>query len=78
MKKPQPCRKRPKKWTIRRNDWMRFAAYCGLPEKAATRVLDQMAAMLKPGTELIGRGFLPAEQIKAFRELLSDRAASLA
>jgi hypothetical protein len=57
---------------------MQFAAYCGLPDKAAARVLDQMAAVLRPGTEWIGRSFLPAEQMKAFRELLTDRATLLA
>ena len=67
-----------KKDRLGRGDWMQFAAYCGLPEKAATRVLDQMAAVLSPGTKLIGRSFLPAEQIKAFSTLLSDRAAALA
>lgn len=67
-----------KKDRLGRGDWMQFAAYCGLPEKAAARVLDQMAAVLKPGTELIGRSFLPAEQMKAFSALLSDRAAALA
>lgn len=67
-----------KKSRLSRGDWMQFAAYCGLPEKAAARVLDQMAAVLRPGTELIGRSFLPGEQMKAFSELLSDRATALA
>jgi serine/threonine-protein kinase HipA len=66
-----------KKDRLDRDAWVEFAKYCGLPGKAAARVLDQMAAVLKPGTELIGRSFLPAEQMKAFSELLSDRTTSL-
>lgn len=67
-----------KKDRLDRADWLAFAKYCALPEKAATRVLDEMAAAVGPATDFVARSFLPAEQIKDFSRLLSERTASLA
>jgi serine/threonine-protein kinase HipA len=63
---------------LHRADWVEFANYCGLPKKAAMRVLDEMADAAEPGIALIARSFLPAEQTKEFSTLLGERAKSLA
>jgi serine/threonine-protein kinase HipA len=62
---------------VRRGTWKRFADYCKLPDKAATRVLDEQAAVLGEATQLIDRSFLPSEQKDEYKKLITDRSASL-
>ncbi len=44
---------------LTRRSWLELAAYCGLPEKAARRILDAQVGALEPSLTFIGRSFLP-------------------
>jgi serine/threonine-protein kinase HipA len=63
-----------KKDRLDRADWLEFARYCNLPEKPATRVVDELAAVLPEATARIDRSFLPPEQKKEFTELVTERS----
>jgi serine/threonine-protein kinase HipA len=68
-----------KKERLVRTDWLRFAEYehCGLPRRAAQRVLDDHANVLEPALSLVDRSMLPTEMKKAYRSLLEERTKSL-
>lgn len=51
-----------KKDKLRRADWLKFAAYCNLPERAAVRVLKRQAEISKEAVHIIERSFLPQDQ----------------
>ncbi|MEX0713385.1 MAG: HipA domain-containing protein [Pirellulales bacterium] len=60
-----------------RDSWLGFAAYCGLPEKTALRVLKNQASVLAEASALVDRGFLPADQKAEYKRLIRDRTARL-
>jgi serine/threonine-protein kinase HipA len=60
---------------LTRANWLAFARYCSLPERVATRVLDEFAQAAPRAAELVERSFLPAEQKKSLRELIVERCA---
>jgi serine/threonine-protein kinase HipA len=66
-----------KKDKIDRKDWLAFASYCRLSEKAAQRVLEKPASIETEARRLIGRSFLPEDQRKAYKELVARRISSL-
>lgn len=57
-----------------RADWLEFAKYCHLPEKPATRALDELAAALPKAIALIEQSFLPAEQKVELTQLVTERS----
>ncbi|MEX2186041.1 MAG: HipA domain-containing protein [Pirellulales bacterium] len=62
---------------LRRKDWLAFAAYCGLPERTATRVLNRQASVKSTAFELVERSFLPDEQKADYATLLEERTETL-
>lgn len=56
-----------------RADWLSFAEYCGLPEKPAARVLNDLEGAFSQVITLIERSFLPTDQKKEFKELVNTR-----
>ncbi len=57
--------------------WLEYAAYCKLTEKAAVRVLSEVRDTLEPALRLIGRSRLPAEMQEGYSALLRERSAAL-
>jgi serine/threonine-protein kinase HipA len=66
-----------KKDKLRRTDWLGFATYCGVPDMTAVRILEKQAAVLTKAAALIDRSFLPSDQQREYRQLISDRSAEL-
>jgi serine/threonine-protein kinase HipA len=66
-----------KKENLRRETWLTFARYCGLPERAATRILRLPGQTLQVASDTLARSFLPAEMRDAYGALLASRAAAL-
>jgi len=66
-----------KKDNIDRKVWLKFAEYCRLPERIASRVLDAQAAAVTEAASLIDRCFLPAEHKAQYRQLIEERSAQL-
>lgn len=66
-----------KRDNLDRDCWLRFAAYCGLPEKTALRVLKNQASVLAEASALVDRSFLPADQKAEYKRLIWDRTAQL-
>ena len=64
-----------KKDKLRRGDWRRFAEYCRLPEKVASQVLDKQASVTDEATAIIDRSFLPEDQKKDYKALITERSA---
>lgn len=62
---------------LTRNNWLEFAEYCEVPEKAAVRMIDQQAAALTNAVTLIDSSFLPVDQKEDFKKLIADRTSSL-
>lgn len=62
---------------LHRNTWLRFAEYCQLPEKTATRVLDRQSSILDGAMRLIERSFLPDDQKAVYKSLVAERSAHL-
>jgi serine/threonine-protein kinase HipA len=56
--------------------WLRFAAYCAIPERAADRVLQQPARLLERAEQMVARSWLPDEMKRTYSELLRERAPS--
>jgi serine/threonine-protein kinase HipA len=57
--------------------WLGLAKVCGLPERAARRILDDIAKALDPCEDLISRSTLPDDQKKEYRRVLTERTALL-
>jgi serine/threonine-protein kinase HipA len=62
---------------FRRSTWLKFAEHCMLPEKAATRILDEQIAILRNALQIIDVCFLPVEQKRTYRQLIEDRSDAL-
>lgn len=65
-----PIGGRDKKFTRRR--WLDFADYCGIPEKAATRLLSEQVEALAPAKSMIANSFINDEAQERFEQLLSE------
>jgi serine/threonine-protein kinase HipA len=57
--------------------WVAFAAYCGLPPRAAARALADLHAALPRALDLVGRSLLPEEPRARYAALLTARARTL-
>lgn len=62
---------------LRRGHWLQFAEYCGIPEKAARRVLDRQCSALLASLELIHRSFLPPEQQQEYAAIIATNTAAI-
>jgi serine/threonine-protein kinase HipA len=62
---------------VTRKRWMKLAEACQLPEKAASRVLREIAAAVPEALDLIGRTSLPDEQKATYTDLVRGRGAEL-
>jgi serine/threonine-protein kinase HipA len=63
---------------LTRKDWLDFAGYGGIPERAALRALATISSSLDECVEMIDRSFLGPSFKNAYRDLLQERARVLA
>ena len=59
---------------LARADWLKFGAYCGLPEKAVARTLNELVKSSLKAKALVGRSLLDDAQKEELALLLSERA----
>jgi hypothetical protein len=59
-------------------DFLALGAYAKLPERAALRVIGEVAGTLEEALGMVGRSPLGKESRKAYAELLRERAEALA
>lgn len=62
---------------LQRSTWMKFAAYCGITDKAASRVLDRQANVLSKAQTLILHSFLPSSMKEDLRKVIEGRSEIL-
>ena len=67
-----------KREPLTREDWLAFASYAGIPDRAARRVLGTIVSSLDECLQMIGRSFLSSAFQDAYRDLLRKRTAVLA
>jgi len=58
--------------------WREYATYCGLPERAARRVVGEIVSAAPGARDLVARSFLSPELREAYGALLTERAEVLA
>jgi serine/threonine-protein kinase HipA len=58
--------------------WLKFADYCGLPRRAAKRLLAEQVAAFDPATPLVSSSYLPDEMKEQYLEILRQNTAILA
>jgi serine/threonine-protein kinase HipA len=61
-----------------RREWLELAQSCGVPTRAAARVLGEVASATEPALALVERCQLPAAARTAYRTLLRERGRRLA
>lgn len=71
-----PISGRDKKFT--RRIWIDFAEYCGIPEKAAKRLLSEQIDALEPALRFISASFLPNEMKEQYEEIVRKNTTILA
>ena len=59
-------------------DFLALAAYAKLPERAALRVIGEVAGTLTEALEMVGRSSLGQESREAYAGLLRERTEALA
>jgi serine/threonine-protein kinase HipA len=69
---------RGKRSGLTRNDWLEFANYAGIPEKAARRVVDDQIEAFESAEKLIGASYLPDEKKEQYVEILRANTMSIA
>lgn len=62
---------------LKQRNWLDFAKYCELPERAAMRMIAQQTEVLKPALELIAASFLPDEMKDQYVTLLRQNTSAL-
>jgi serine/threonine-protein kinase HipA len=62
---------------LRRDRWLLFAEHCGLPERAATRLLTEQIDALKPALDLIAASFLQDVMKEQYAEIIRENTAVL-
>ena len=70
-----PVGGRDKNFTKRK--WLEFAEYCGLPERAANRVISDQIKALEPSLKLISASFLPDEMKEQYESIVRENTAVL-
>jgi len=63
---------------LMRQSWMRFAAYCGLPDRSATRVLSRPAELLDRAGAMIDASPIPNDLSVSYKELLTSQTETFA
>ena len=66
-----------KKRKLTLKDFSRFATNLGLNEKQIKNVFKRFSKAIPETRAVIDHGFLPDNQAKAFKQLITDRAARL-
>ncbi len=66
-----------KKKGLTRRSWIEYGGPCGIPERAARRVLEDFPERLPPALDLIDRSFLDDAMKEAYRQLVTERTARL-
>lgn len=59
-----------KKSNIARQQWLDFAQYAGIPERAAVRVLQEQIDALEPSLRFIDASFLPNDQKSQYQDIV--------
>jgi serine/threonine-protein kinase HipA len=67
-----------KQANLTRRTWLNYAEYCGIPERAAKRILSGILDLTSEAVALVSRSFLTEEMQDAFRETLTSRSQILA
>ncbi len=62
---------------LKRNTWLAFAEFCGIPKKAAERLLSRQIDATGGAIELIRSSFLPDAQKEQYIEILNVNTAIL-
>lgn len=62
---------------LTRRTWLDFAAYCGIPPRAAQRLLTEQVEALEPSRELVRRSFLPDALKEQYEQILEENTAVL-
>lgn len=60
-----------------RRKWMDFAEYCGIPERAAKRLISEQIETLGPALRLLAASFLPSGMKEQFEGFLRQNTAVL-
>jgi len=66
-----------RKKNFTRRNWLEFAEYCEIPQKAALRLINEQTNALKASVDLVHRSYLPDEKRKAYEKILRERTATL-
>ncbi len=67
-----------KKANLNRNTWLEYARYCKIPDRAAERILKNLAGAAAEAMELISRSLLGGEMKKVYQDLIAERSRALA
>jgi serine/threonine-protein kinase HipA len=62
---------------LTRREWLEFAEYCELPERAAQRLLSEQIESLEPALQLINASFLSPRMKEQYQELLRRNTSVL-
>ena len=60
-----------------RRNWLNFAEYCEIPERAAKRLISEQIDALAPSIELISKSFLSQEMKEKYEEMIRANTAVL-
>lgn len=66
-----------KKRNLRRNDFLKFAAECGISPKAAEKMIDKIISMRDVYLSLCAESYIPAEMKTRFFALIDERIDAL-
>ncbi|HUG19482.1 MAG TPA: HipA domain-containing protein [Planctomycetaceae bacterium] len=62
---------------LKQRNWLDFAKYCEIPERAARRLISEQTEVLKPALELIAASFLPENMKSQYEEFLKRNTTAL-
>jgi serine/threonine-protein kinase HipA len=70
-----PVGGRDKNFTKRQ--WLEFAEYCGIPERAAKRVISKQIDALESSLKLISASFRPSDMKERYESIIRENTAIL-
>lgn len=70
-----PIGGRDKNFTRRK--WLDFAEYCGIPERAAKRLISEQVEALEPALRLVSASFLPTDMKEQYEVFLRHNTSVL-
>lgn len=68
---------RGKRSDLSLRDWLEFASYCGIPEKAAAGLIQEQVLALEPTIKTIWASFLPADLKNAYERIVRENTTIL-